>query len=369
MKPVLVINSGSSSLKYQLIDVDSEESLVAGNIERVANHEDAFREMLLKLRGSGIAPIAVGHRVVHGGARFAAPTRITPDVVAEIESLVPLAPLHNPGNLAGIRGALAAFPGLPQVAVFDTAFHQSMPAASYRFAIDRQLADRHGVRRYGFHGSSYSYVTRRTAEYLGRPAAELNAVILHLGNGASACAIRSGRSFDTSMGLTPLQGLVMGTRAGDIDPAAMFYLSREAGLSIDDLDALLNKQSGLLGLSGRSDMRDVLAASAEGDSAAIEAIGIYVQRIKHYIGAYFAELGRVDALVFTAGIGENSSQIREKVCENLAILGIELDTNHNTLNSNQPRDVGTEGSKVRVLVVPTNEELEIAQQTQSVVNE
>lgn len=369
MKPVLVINSGSSSLKYQVIDVSTQQSLLAGNIERVSNHSDAFRQMLEALNESGLKPRAIGHRVVHGGSRFAAPTTITPEVVAEIEALVPLAPLHNPGNLAGIRGALAAFPAVPQVAVFDTAFHQSMPPASYRFAINRQLADRHHVRRYGFHGSSYAYVTKRTAELLGRPLEQLNAVVLHLGNGASTCAIQSGRSYDTSMGLTPLQGLVMGTRSGDIDPAAIFYLSREAGMGLDELDSMLNKESGLLGLSGLSDMRDVVDAALANNSEAAEALDIYVQRVKHYVGAYVAELGRVDALVFTAGIGENSSYIRERVCENLAQIGIEIEASRNEVKSSEAREIGSWKSRIRVLVVPTNEELEIALQTYAVNHE
>lgn len=364
-----MINSGSSSLKYQLIDVATQRSLLAGNLERVVDHADAFRQMLHELEASGLNPIAVGHRVVHGGSRFAAPTKISPEVIAEIEALVPLAPLHNPGNLAGVQAAFDAFPQLPQVAVFDTAFHQSMPVASYRFAIDRELADKHQVRRYGFHGSSYSYVTKRTAEFLGRPAGELNAVILHLGNGASACAVKNGRSFDTSMGLTPLQGLVMGTRSGDIDPAAIIYLNRVAGLTVDQLDSLLNKDSGLQGLTGESDMRDVLASALAGNTDSGEALDIYVQRIKHYVGAYLAELGKVDAVVFTAGIGENSSRIRELVCENLAILGLEIDAGLNTAVSKEPRDIGSQQSRIRVLVVPTNEELEIAMQTQAVVDE
>lgn len=368
MRPILVINSGSSSLKYQVIDVDTKGSLLSGLIERVTNHSDAFAEMLTALNQSGLQPMAVGHRVVHGGSRFAQPTLITDEVVAEIESLVPLAPLHNPGNLAGIRGALAAFPELPQVAVFDTAFHQTMPAASYRFAIDRQVADANAVRRYGFHGSSYSYVTKETARFLNTPAEQLNAVILHLGNGASACAVKSGKSFDTSMGLTPLQGLVMGTRSGDIDPAALFYLHRVAGLGMAELDSLLNKQSGLLGLTGFSDMRDVVSAAEGGSETALEALEIYVQRVKHYIGAYFAELGRVDALVFTAGIGENSAHIRQLICHGLEILGIELDPTLNHASSKVTREISAVHSRIKVIVAPTNEELEIAIQTISALN-
>ena len=363
MKPVLVINSGSSSLKFQVVDVDSSASLLSGNVERVSNHAEAFGEMLATLQQSGVEPLAVGHRVVHGGSKFAQPTLITPEVIAEIEALVPLAPLHNPGNLAGIKGALQAFPALPQVAVFDTAFHQSMPASSFRFAIDRSIADAHQVRRFGFHGSSYSYVTRKAAAFLGKAETELNAVILHMGNGASACAVKEGKSFDTSMGLTPLQGLVMGTRSGDVDPAAIFYLNRVAGLSVDDMDDLLNKKSGLLGLAGVSDMRDVEMAAIRGEREAVEALEIYVQRIKHYIGAYAAELGQVDALIFTAGVGENSVHIRSLVCDNLGVLGIEIDPELNALRTPEVRDIAMPHSRIRVLVVPTNEELEIALQS------
>lgn len=363
MKPVLVINSGSSSLKFQVVDVDSSASLLSGNIERVSNHTEAFGEMLVILQQSGIEPVAVGHRVVHGGSKFAQPTMITPEVIAEIEALVPLAPLHNPGNLAGIRAALEAFVDLPQVAVFDTAFHQSMPVSSYRFAIDRATADAHQIRRFGFHGSSYSYVTRKAAAFLGKAESELNAVILHLGNGASACAVKGGKSFDTSMGLTPLQGLVMGTRSGDLDPAAIFYLNRVAGLSVENIDELLNKRSGLLGLAGVSDMRDVEVAAIREERDAVEALEIYVQRIKHYVGAYTAELGRIDVLVFTAGVGENSVHIRSLVCDNLGALGIEIDPELNALRNLEVRDIAMPHSRVRVLVVPTNEELEIALQS------
>jgi len=366
VKPVLVVNSGSSSLKYQLIDVDSSTARSSGLIERVTNHSDAFAQMLDEL--GDVTPVAVGHRVVHGGAAFNSATLITDEVLVQIEELSSLAPLHNPGNAAGIRGAIEAFPGVTQVAVFDTAFHQTMPASSYRYAIDKNLADKFGVRRYGFHGTSFSYVTKRTAEHLGKQAHELNAIILHLGNGASVCAVKNGKSFDTSMGLTPLQGLVMGSRSGDIDPAIIPYLARVANMSMAEIDDTLNKHSGLLGMTGASDLRDVEAKAASGDIEAVEAIEVYVQRIKHYIGAYLAELGGVDALVFTAGVGENSTHIRAKVLERLGSLGFEIDGTKNEQRSKDARSIAAENSRAEILVIPTNEELEIALQAAVFVN-
>ena len=360
MKPVLVINSGSSSLKYQLIDVDTEASLASGLIERVTDHSAAFAEMLSNLDETH--PVAIGHRVVHGGSRFSQPTLVTDEVIAAIEELSALAPLHNPGNVAGIRGAIEAFPGVPQVAIFDTAFHQTMPASSYRYAIDAALEREHDIRRYGFHGTSHAFVTRKAAEFLGRPLDHFNAVVLHLGNGASACAIKDGKSYDTSMGLTPLQGLVMGSRSGDIDAAIVSYLARVAGMTIQEVDDSLNKNSGLKGMTGMSDLRDVHAAADVGDQAAIDALEVYVQRIKHYIGAYIAEVGAIDALVFTAGVGENAAFIRERVLLGLEHLGLELDAAANNSGSRETRKISKSESRVAVLVVPTNEELEIALQ-------
>ena len=366
MQPILVINSGSSSLKYQLVDVDSQTALAGGLIERVTNHADAFKQMLAQLKGP--APVAVGHRVVHGGAKFSQPTLITAEVLADIDALSTLAPLHNPGHVAGIRGAIAAFPQLPQVAVFDTAFHQTMPASSYRYAIPAKLEAEHGIRRYGFHGTSHRFVSRKAQEFLGLAPENFNAVVLHLGNGASACAIKGSKSFNTSMGLTPLQGLVMGTRSGDVDPAIVSHLARVAGLDIAAIDQTLNKESGLLGMTGFSDLRDVEAAAAAGNTAASNAIDVYVQRIKHYVGAYLAELGGIDALIFTAGVGENSASIRAKVCAGLERLGFELDSARNLEKSREIRDIATKESAIRILVVPTNEELEIALQVKSVVD-
>ena len=361
MKPVLVVNSGSSSLKYQVVDVASGSALHSGLIERVTDHEQAFQQMVAELATTGIEIGSVGHRVVHGGSKFSEPTLITDSVIAEIEKLVPLAPLHNPGNLAGIRGALRAFPGVKQVAVFDTAFHQSMPAASFRYAIDSALADKYQIRRYGFHGSSHSFVSKAAAQFLGTET--FTGIVLHLGNGGSACAVKDGKSINTSMGLTPLQGLVMGTRSGDIDPAIVMYLSRVAGLSLDEIDQSLNKSAGLAGLTGDSDLRDVERRAQDRDPIAQEALAIYALRVKHYIGAYLAQLGKTQAIVFTAGVGENSVEMREQICSGLEHLGIELDYELNSVRSKQSRDISSRESKIRVLVIPTNEELEIALQT------
>ena len=365
MQPILVINSGSSSLKYQLVDVHAEIALDSGLIERVSNHREAFAQMLGQLTGP--APVAVGHRVVHGGSRFSQPTIITDEVLADIDALSTLAPLHNPGHASGIRGAIEAFPGLPQIAVFDTAFHQTMPASSYRYAISAELEQKYGIRRYGFHGTSHRYVSRKARQFLGLEEPGFNAVVLHLGNGASACAIKGGKSFDTSMGLTPLQGLVMGTRSGDIDPAVVSYLARVANLDIGEIDSILNKEAGLKGMTGLADLRDIEARSAAGERVAIEALEVYVQRIKHYLGAYIAELGGIDAVIFTAGVGENSAHIRSLVCSNLEWLGIEIDSEANAVRSREIRDISTPQSRVRVLVVPTNEELEIATQVAALI--
>jgi acetate kinase len=365
LKPILVINSGSSSLKYQVIDVDSSQSLLSGTIERVESHEAAFSQMLENLRQSGISPVALAHRVVHGGDKFSKPAIITEEVETTISELIPLAPLHNPGNLAGIRAGRQAFPALPQLAVFDTAFHQSMPESSYRYAIDLQLAKRLGVRKYGFHGSSHSYVSRMAAEFLGIELAKFNAVVMHLGNGASVCAVRNGQSFDTSMGLTPLAGLVMGSRSGDIDPAVIFYLIRAGKLSVEEVDELLNKKSGLLGLAGVSDFRDLDGKASSGDLAAQLAIDVFVERARQYLGGYVARLGRVDAVIFTGGIGENNAGIRARICAELSSLGISIATSANQEQSKQIRKISN--GEVAVLVVPTNEELEIALQAAKLI--
>jgi acetate kinase len=365
---IFIVNSGSSSIKYQLIDVESAESLLSGSVERIgepghpADHTEGLTAVLASL-GDTSRIAAVGHRVVHGGSLFADATIITPAVEKAIDELSALAPLHNPANLLGIRAARKALPDVPHVAVFDTAFHQSMPAEAYTYAIDRALAEKHGVRRYGFHGTSHKFVSERAAAFLGRPLEELKIIVLHLGNGASITAIDGGKSVDTSMGLTPLQGLVMGTRSGDIDPAVLVHLHRRAGLSIDELDDLLNKKSGLLGLTGSGDMRDVQQAAADGDEAALAALAVWRHRIKHYVGAYTAQLGGVDAIVFTAGVGENNALLRRRSLAGLEFLGIRIDDDRNELGSRAERRISPDGAGVEVLVIPTNEELEIARQS------
>lgn len=396
MSRVLVVNSGSSSLKYQLIELTGESTLARGLVERigeraplpevfeggnpvtssesgvnVADHTAAFGIMLDGLREQGIdphAPIAaIAHRVVHGGEQFVEPTIVTDEVKATIEQLSVLAPLHNPPNLAGIVAAETTFPGVPQVAIFDTAFHQSLLPAVYTYAIDRQVARENGIRRFGFHGISFEYVAQATADFLQRPLDELKLIVLHLGNGASACAIAGGKSVETSMGLTPLEGLMMGTRGGDIDPGVLLHLQREAGYTADGLDDLLNHRSGLLGLGGFNDIRDVQAAAAAGDEDAELAFEVYLHRIRNYVGAYLAQLGGADAIVFTAGVGENNASVREGALSGLAALGIRLDVTLNASTDREARVISSADSPISVLVVPTNEELEIARQALAVV--
>jgi len=284
-------------------------------------------------------------------------------VIETIRKLAPLAPLHNPANLLCIEVTMARMPDVPQVAVFDTAFHQTIPPHAYRYGVPEKWYASHGIRRYGFHGTSHAYVAKQAARQLGRPLPELNFIILHLGNGASAAAVKNGRSVDTSMGLTPLEGLVMGTRGGDIDPGALVYLARQCGMSVDEINAALNGESGLEGLCGVSDMRDVLKREAAGDERARLALDVYAYRLRKYIGAYMAALGRVDAIVFTAGVGENSPDIRERACEGLGALGVQLDEDRNRSNATGARAIHREGASIALLVVPTNEELEIAEQT------
>lgn len=368
MSRAFVVNSGSSSIKYQLIDLTTNESILSGLVERIGepggdavNHTEGLRGVLDQL-GDDANISVVGHRVVHGGERFDRATVVTDEVLAEIDALSPLAPLHNPANLAGIRAAREVLGFVPHVAVFDTAFHQSMPAEAFTYAIDRDVAAQYGVRKYGFHGTSVRYVSRRAAEFLGRDPDSTNLIVLHLGNGASVTAVQGGRSVDTSMGLTPLQGLVMGTRSGDIDASVVTHLHRVAGMTIDEIDNLLNKNSGMAGLTGMSDMRDVEDAVARGDESARVGLGVWRHRVRHYLGAYIAQLGRVDAIAFTAGVGENSPLLREMTCQGLEHLGIELDSARNDVRRKETRDIATESSRIRVLVVPTNEELEIAQQ-------
>ncbi|UQX03058.1 acetate kinase [Streptomyces sp. RerS4] len=399
---VLVLNSGSSSVKYQLLDMADRSRLAVGLVERIgeetsrlthepltgpgaaggrrertgpiADHEAALKAVAAELAADGLgldSPelAAVGHRVVHGGTRFTRPTVIDDEVLAEIRSLIPLAPLHNPANVTGIEVARALRADLPQVAVFDTAFHATMPEHVARYAIDAATADKYAIRRYGFHGTSHAYVSRATAALLGRPVEEVNVIVLHLGNGASASAVRGGVCVETSMGLTPLEGLVMGTRSGDLDPAVIFHLARVAGLSIDEIDSLLNKKSGLLGLCGDNDMREVTRRAQEGDASARLALDAYVHRLKKYIGAYAAVLGRVDAVTFTAGVGENAAVVRAATVAGLEELGLALDLEANAARSSEPRLVSAEYARVAVAVVPTDEELEIATQAYALVTQ
>lgn len=391
---VLVINSGSSSLKYQVVDAASGEASAVGLIERigertaaikhtaatgsyvrehaVADHQQAVATMLELFDDHGPALdemnlVAVGHRVVQGGARYHHAALITESVIDDIEDLASLAPLHNPAHLQGIISAREVFSELPHVAVFDTAFHQSIPDHIATYALDRQIANQYRIRRYGAHGTSHEYVAKTAADHLGIPRHEFNAIIAHLGNGASMTAIRNGASYDTSMGLTPLEGLVMGSRTGDIDPAAVFHLGRNAGMSLDEIDTLFNKRSGMLGLTGLRDMRDIEAAAAQGDAAASEALEIYTYRLRKYVGSYVAALGRVDAVIFTAGIGENSETVRAGTLRGLDNLGIVLDSELNELRAPGIRDITDPTSQVKVLVVPTNEEWEIARQSVALV--
>lgn len=390
MSTVLVVNCGSSSIKYQIIEMDTERRLAKGLIERIGSddgtathsgpngtatskrplpdHHAGFAAMLDACASHGpvlsaVSLKAVGHRVVQGGERFVEPTIIDDEVETAIEGMNALAPLHNPPNLLGIQAARAAFPGLPQVAVFDTAFHQTIPPEAYTYAIDTEIAKAYGVRKYGFHGTSHKYASGRAAEYLGRPLEDVNSIVLHIGNGASACAVRGGRSVDTSMGMTPLEGLVMGTRSGDIDPAVLIHLHRQAGLGFDDLDDLLNRRSGLLGLSGSGDMRDVQSAADDGDARARLAMDVYCHRLKSYVGAYYAQLGRVDAIVFTAGVGEHSATVRAESLDGLERLGIRLSPKLNEVDALGIRCISPDDSEVAVLIVPADEELEIARQT------
>ena len=392
---VLVLNSGSSSLKYQLFDMGERTLLAGGAAERIgesgsrivhvqqdgagrlreeiisgdlSDHAAAVDRIVSLLSDAGVAEdgselLGIGHRVVHGGEAFREPCLIDERVIETIRRLSSLAPLHNPANLMGIEVAMARQPDVPQVAVFDTAFHHSIPPRAYRYAVPEEWYQSHGVRRYGFHGTSHAYVAKQAARELGRPLEELNLIVLHLGNGASVTAIANGKSVDTSMGLTPLEGLVMGTRSGDIDPGVIVHLARQAGMSIEEIDAGLNGASGLSGLCGVGDVRDVLQREAAGDARARLALDVYTYRIRKYIGAYMAALGHVDGIVFTAGVGENSADIRERACEGLEGLGVQLDEARNRASATGVRPIHREGSALSVLVVPTNEELEIADQT------
>ncbi|CAA9301172.1 MAG: Acetate kinase [uncultured Friedmanniella sp.] len=372
--PVLVLNAGSSSLKYQLLEPGSGAVRARGTVERigeegsgVADHHAAVEQMSAELADAGVdlasaGVRAVGHRVVHGGPDFSDPVVVDDAVVARIEALSPLAPLHNPGAVAGIAAARAQL-DVPHVAVFDTAFFATLPAAASTYALPRAVSEQYRIRRYGMHGTSHRYVSRAVPALVGRPLEELDQVVLHLGNGCSASAVHHGRAIDTSMGLTPLQGLVMGTRSGDVDPGLHSYLHREAGLSVEEVDDLLNKRSGLKGLSGVNDFRQLQEHRAAGDEHAALAFDVYVHRLKHYLGAYLVQLGRLDVLTFTAGVGENDAALRAAVVDGLGGLGLAVDPERNEARSREARVISPDGSPVTVAVVPTNEELEIARQT------
>ncbi|MGP5219604.1 acetate/propionate family kinase [Arthrobacter rhombi] len=367
---VLVINSGSSSLKYQVRETGTDEILLAGLVERIGgpevpDHAAALETVQEHLHGVlGERQIeAVGHRVVHGGERFAEPVLITHEIVRAIERLAPLAPLHNPAAALGIRALLEKWPKLPQVAVFDTAFHRTMPEYAWRYAVPDDLYKRHGVRRYGFHGTSHDYVAGKAAELLGIERQRFRAVIAHLGNGASITAIRQGKSIDTSMGYTPLEGLVMGTRSGDLDASIVTQLVIRGEYTAEQMDHILNQDSGLKGLSGENDMRSVVETASQGDDGAELALEVAAYRLQKYIGGYHVAVGGTQAIVFTAGIGENSWLFRQRVVSGLGALGVKLDEMANIERSKQPRVISAPESAIPVLVVPTDEESEIAAQT------
>ena len=387
---VFVLNAGSSSLKYQLVQPESGTVVAHGVVERIGESEakvvlvrgDDTKEFIGEIADhrAGLAKAlelsrvqdrdltsegitAVGHRVVHGGPKFYKPTVIDDDVIEAINELEDLAPLHNPVNVLGIEAIRELLPDVPSVAVFDTAFFHGLPDHVATYAIDRELAKKHDIRRYGFHGTSHEYVSGVTAEFLGADRENLNQIVLHLGNGASASAIEGGRPVETSMGLTPLEGLVMGTRSGDVDPGVVMYLRRSADMDVDQIDTMLNRKAGLKGLGGENDFRALTEKVEEGDADATLAYKVYVHRLRKYIGAYMVTLGRTDAIVFTAGVGENAPKLRADSLAGLESFGIQIDPERNAARSREPRIISTDDSAVTVLVVPTNEELAIARQS------
>jgi acetate kinase len=395
---VLVINCGSSSLKYQVLDMTNENLLAKGLVERIGirgsllthektgqdkfklevpmnDHKEAIGHVLdvLVNKENGVLDSmddigAVGHRVVHAGEKYASSVLITDDVIAALVECTELAPLHNPPNLLGIAACKELMPNTPMVGVFDTAFHQSMEPSAYIYAIPYEYYEKYGVRRYGFHGTSHKYVTQRAAEMMGKDPENFKVITCHLGNGASISAVKNGVCINTSMGFTPLEGLVMGTRSGDIDPAIISFLSEKEKVSVDAINTVLNKQSGVLGISGvSSDFRDIENAAAEGNYRANLAIEVFAHRVKHYIGAYFAELNGADAIIFTAGVGENDIDMRALICKDLENLGIEISTEANNVRGKET-DISTPNSKVRVLLIPTNEELVIARDTNEIIS-
>ncbi|SBS75238.1 acetate kinase A and propionate kinase 2 [uncultured Mycobacterium sp.] len=391
---VLVLNSGSSSLKFQLVQPDMGTSLAHGIVERIgeesstatlksgdqeirrdgriADHEAALRTAFALFTEAGqsvdtLGLVAVGHRVVHGGQDLYRPTVVDDAVIAKLEELAPLAPLHNPPAVLGIEVARRVLPDLPHVAVFDTAFFHDLPAAAATYAMDRELARRWQIRRYGFHGTSHQYVSQQAAQFLGAPLESLNQIVLHLGNGASASAIAGGRPVDTSMGLTPMEGLVMGTRSGDIDPGVLVYLWRTAGLGVEEIETMLNRHAGMYGLGGEIDFRIVHQRIESGDEAAQLAYDVYIHRLRKYIGAYLAVLGHTNVVTFTAGVGENDARVRRDALTGLAPLGIELDEHLNESPATGARLISAVKSPTTVLVIPTNEELAIARACLTVV--
>ena len=395
---ILVINCGSSSLKFQLINAESEEVLAKGLCERIGidgrltyqpaggekeisekampTHTEAIQFVIDALTNEKTGVVkslseigAVGHRIVHGGEKFASSVVITEEVKKAVEECNDLAPLHNPANLIGVEACEKLMPGTPMVAVFDTAFHQTMPEKAYLYGLPYEYYEKYKVRRYGFHGTSHSYVSKKAAEVMGKAYDEVKTIVCHLGNGASVSAVLNGKSVDTSMGLTPLEGLVMGTRSGDIDPAIMEFIAQKENLDIEGIMNVLNKKSGVFGLSGEisSDFRDLTGAMAEGDKKAKIALEVFAYRVAKYIGAYAAAMNGVDDIVFTAGIGENVSYVREQVCSYLGYLGVELDPDANEKFRGEQGEITKPGCKVRVFVIPTNEELAIARETLALV--
>ena len=396
---ILVINSGSSSIKYQLFNMEDESVLAKGVVERIgiddsfisyengdgqeitiekdiSNHKEGIKLLIDTLLNEEYGVLddmddvqAVGHRVVHGAEEFSGSVLIDDKLVETMEDVADLAPLHNPPNIMGIKVCQELMPDKPQVGVFDTAFHQTMPEKAYIYALPYEFYEKYGVRRYGFHGTSHGYVSKRAAQILDKPYSELKIITCHLGNGASVAAVKNGKSVDTSMGLTPLEGLVMGTRCGDIDPAIVPFMMNKLDISAEEMDTIMNKESGLYGVSGISnDSRDVEEAAEAGNHQAEVALKIFDYRVKKYIGAYTAAMGGVDAIVFTAGIGENSIETRENILEGLEYLGLELDKEANNCRSKE-QIISTEDSKVKALVIPTNEELVIARDTMEIVSE
>ncbi len=395
---ILVINAGSSSIKYQLIDMNTELPLSSGIVERIGlemglikhktftngSEEKTVEEFPIPDHGVGLKRVAellidekvgvisdpseiqaVGHRLVHGGETFTETVEITDEVKAKVKELFPLAPLHNPANLIGVEVAEKVFPNAKQVGVFDTAFHQSIPEKAFRYALPEKFYTEMRIRKYGFHGTSHKYITEKAIEYLGNPDAKI--VTLHLGNGASMAAVKAGVCVDTTMGMGPLSGLIMGTRSGDIDPAIIFYLANQKGYSVEEISDLLNKESGMKGLTGLTDMRDIEKAYREGDKDSKLALEMYAYRAKQYVGSYASAMNGVDALVFTAGIGENDTHIREMVCEDMDYLGITWDAQKDKNRNDGIHEINVDGAKVKVLIIPTNEELEIAKQSLALV--